>query len=103
MVAFLVVIADGAASAELSSLFSELCFICVFDMYVIYVLYVCMFFFLCVHMPKGIYMNNWLIDWLIDCVRACVFVIVFLMADHRSEVENGRTKLIVLGQIVHTI
>ena len=58
MVAFLVVIADGAASAELFSLFSELCFICVFDMYVIYVLYVCMFFFLCVHMPKGIYMNN---------------------------------------------
>ena len=35
--------------------------------------------------------------------RECAFVIVFLMADHRSEVENGRTKLIVVGQIVHTL
>ena len=48
----LVVIADGAASTELSSLFCELCFICAFDMY-FHVLYVCVFF-LCVHMPKGV-------------------------------------------------
>ena len=34
-VASLVVIADGAASTELSSLFCELCFICAFDMYVL--------------------------------------------------------------------
>ena len=57
-VASLVVIADGAASTELSSLFRELCFICAFDMYhryVLNVLYVSVFF-LCVHMPKGVYL-----------------------------------------------
>ena len=47
----LVVIADSAASTELSFLLCELRFICVFDMYV---LYVCVFI-LCVHMPKGVY------------------------------------------------
>ena len=35
-VASLVVIADGAASTELCSLFCELCFICAFDMYVLF-------------------------------------------------------------------
>ena len=47
----LVVIADSAASTELSFLLCELCSICVFDMYV---LYVCVLN-LCVHMPKGVY------------------------------------------------
>ena len=40
-VAFLVVIADGAASTELSSLFCELCFICAFDMYVLLMCCLC--------------------------------------------------------------
>ena len=56
-VASLAVIADGAASTELSSLFCELCFICVFDMYVLFMC--CMsVFLLYVHMPKGVYMND---------------------------------------------
>ena len=49
-VAFLVVIADGAASTELSSLFCELCLF-VFDVCVLDVLYVQCVFILCVHMP----------------------------------------------------
>ena len=49
-VASLVVIADGAASTELSSLFCEACSICVFDMYVLFMCFVCVFF-LCVHCP----------------------------------------------------
>ena len=55
----MVVIANGAASTEFSSLFCELRFICVFDMYVcaFYVQYVRVFF-LCVHMPKGFYIND---------------------------------------------
>ena len=58
-VASLVVIADGATSTELSSMFCELCFICVFDMHVcaFYVLYVCVFS--CVYTcPMGVYMND---------------------------------------------
>ena len=35
----LLVLADGAASTELSSLSCELCFICVFDMYVFFMCY----------------------------------------------------------------
>ena len=72
----LVVIADGATSTELSSLFCELCFvnlncsICVFDMYVL-----CMsvFFFSCVYTcPMGVYMND------LDLVNWCE-VITFCM------------------------
>ena len=56
-VASLVIIADGATSKELFALFCERCFICVFDMYVLFMC--CMrVFFLCVHMPKGVYMND---------------------------------------------
>ena len=59
-VASLVVIANGAACKELSSLFCELCFICVFDM--IYLLFMC-----CMHVFSGVcigvYMNDWLNDW----------------------------------------
>ena len=49
-VAFLVVIADSAASTELPSLFCELCLF-VFDVCVLDVLYVQCVFILCVHMP----------------------------------------------------
>ena len=48
-VASLVVIANSAASTELSSLFCKLCFICAFDM--CFLCAVCVFF-LCVHLPK---------------------------------------------------
>ena len=49
--------ADGAASTELSFLFVN-CFICVFDMYVLFMCCMSVFFFLCVHMPKGVYIND---------------------------------------------
>ena len=49
-IASLVVIADGATSTKLSSLFCELCFICVFDMYVLFMCSMSVFFFLvCTH------------------------------------------------------
>ena len=37
----MVVIADGAASTEFSSLFCELCFICVFDMCFLIMCFLC--------------------------------------------------------------
>ena len=57
----MVVIADGAASTEFSSLFCELCFICVLDMYVLFMCFYVQYvrvFFLYVHMPKGVYIND---------------------------------------------
>ena len=47
------VIPDGAASTELSSLSCELRFICVFDSSA-----VCLCVFVCVYMPKGVHMNE---------------------------------------------
>ena len=53
-VASLVVIADGAASTKLSLNFVLfVCLTCAFDVLCVYV-----FPFLCVHMAKGVYMND---------------------------------------------
>ena len=65
-VASLVVIADGATSTELSSLFCELCFICVFDMYVLFMCCMSVHFFLCVHKPNGC-----LYEYNLDLVNWC--------------------------------
>ena len=58
-VASLVVIADGVASTELSSLFCELCFICAFDMYMCVFCAVCLCVFLvCTHAQGCLAMNE---------------------------------------------